>query len=119
MASIYYGPNRTALNFPNNEMLADIQSLAHARFAAGLGFFMTMAGLNDDGEETSIAYWLHPSIPLVFDYDVVDQYGNYVQPVEVDQNKQARMLSHVEEPLGVIAGFSPNGPFLPFKPIDN
>jgi hypothetical protein len=44
MARIIYGPHQAILHFDTNESVADIQSVAHRRFCAGQGFFMTMAG---------------------------------------------------------------------------
>jgi hypothetical protein len=114
MPSLTYGPQQVVLQFPTNEALADIQSLSHSRFSAGLGFFMTMY---NGGTEVTDAFWMHPSIPLVFHYDVRDVTGEYLPTLEVDQEKQSRMLRQIEEPLGIISGFEPGGgPRLPFAP---
>lgn len=116
MPVIYYGPNQAAIGFPANQDLADFQAAVFERFAAGSGFFLTTAGRSDRGEEKVTSYWMHPSIPLIFAYDPEDEYGNYPPPVDLDRDKVDRMVGHMAAPLGVIAGFGPEGPFLPFAP---
>jgi hypothetical protein len=88
----------------------------HARFLSDLGFFMTLAGRNDNGEETSTSYWMHPSIPLQFQYDVRDEYDEYIDMVAIDDDLVQRDLGGLDKPLGFIIGFSSDGPYMPFAP---
>lgn len=116
MARIIYGPNQTVLNFDDNRMVAHIQALTHARFMTGLGFFMTLCGSNDDGEQGTAAHWFHPEMALRFEYDVVGDFGEYVDPISIDQEFVDRNLGYLDAPLGFIGGFDANGPYLPFAP---
>jgi hypothetical protein len=117
MPRIIYGPQQAILHFDCNESVADIQSVAHRRFSEGKGFFMTMAGnAADTGDAPITAHWFHPSIPLVFEYDVLDDTGAYRLPLELDQDKIDRCVGFCDEPLGMISGFTEVGPYLPFAP---
>lgn len=119
MARIVYGPQQVVLNFngpTGNKSVAEIQSIAHKRFSTGQGFFMTMAGETDDGEPSVTGYWLHPSIPIIFQYDAIDESDDYLLPIEVDQELVDRYIGFCDEPLGVIIGFGSDGPWLPFAP---
>lgn len=116
MARLIYGAQQRALTFPNNEFVALVQTVTHHRFASGRGYFLTLAGTDDSGQDDTTSYWVHPSIPLVFEYDVADDSDNYLPTIEVDQELVARVLRHLDDPLGFVAGFGDEGPNFPFAP---
>lgn len=72
MSTLIYGPNQVRLTFAGH-FLANLQAATNRRFADGRGYFFTMAGTGDDGQDICASYWIHPSIPLAFDYDTEDE----------------------------------------------
>ena len=87
MSILAYGPNQTRLTFEGgNDFLACLQTATNRRFADGRGYFLTMAGRGDDGQDICVSYWMHPSIPMMFVYDTEDETGEPPQTVDVTED---------------------------------
>ncbi len=116
MSTLFYGPAQVRLNFgPSNSLLAHLQVATVRRFSEGRGFFLTMAGHRDDGQETSASYWLHPSIPLLFDYDTENDEGERPEQIEIDVEVVESFLNVMDRPIGVLWGFdNDEGRWTPF-----
>lgn len=116
MSALIYGPSQVRLNFgPSNYLLAHLHVAIARRFAEGRGFFLTLSGHRDDGQETSMSYWLHPSIPLLFDYDTENDEGERPEQIEIDADAVESFLSVMDRPIGVLWGFDiDEGRYVPF-----
>lgn len=99
MATLRYGDHELPLSFTNH-FLAHLQSAAFRRFAKKGGFFLT-GTYDSDGEPITVSHWVHPGIPLVFIYDVHDDSGSEIPPVELDHKLIEDMLEAMERPVGV------------------
>ena len=84
-----------------NELLAHLQAAVHRRFRMAGGFFLTGTHKDDDGNDVTASYWLHPSIPLSLVYDVRDDDGNRVPPIQVDFDRVDAILDAMARPAGV------------------
>jgi len=105
MSAIIYGSSQVRLNFgPNHYLLAHLQAATATRFAEGRGFFLTLSG-HDDGQETSMSYWLHPSIPLLFAYDTENDEGERPEQIVIEAQHVEALLSAMDRPIGVLWGF--------------
>lgn len=116
MPALIYGPQQARLSFDGgNFFLAHLQVATQRRFADGHGYFLTGAGRNDDGREVSTSHWIHPGIPLTFDYDTEDITGERPAPIEIDEKNVEALLGVMDRPLGVLTGFDPErGIVIPF-----
>lgn len=116
MSTIFYGLAQVRLDFgPNHDLLAHLQVATARRFAEGRGFFLTLSGHNDDGQETSMSYWLHPSIPLLFAYDTENDEGERPEQIEINDEDVEALLSVMDRPIGVLWGFDiDKGRYIPF-----
>ena len=68
-AVIHYGNTGQKISMGNNVWLMLIQQVTLARFSDNEGFYLTVVGASDDGDAMKSSYWLHPSIPLHFQFD--------------------------------------------------
>lgn len=116
MPALLYGPNQVRLSFDGgNWFLAHLQVATQRRFADGRGYFLTGAGRNNDGLDVSTSHWIHPSIPLTFDYDTEDVTGERPAPIEIDEENIEVLLGVMDRPLGILTGFDPErGIVVPF-----
>lgn len=116
MSALIYGSSQVRLNFgPNHYLLAHLQAAIARRFMEGRGFFLTMSGHRDDGQESSISYWLHPSIPLLFDYDTENDEGERPEQIEIKADVVDSLLGVMDRPIGVLWGFDVDeGRWVPF-----
>ena len=82
------------------EQIATLHIAAIRRFRQGGGFPATFVGYDDDVNRDPAGHrtvWLHPSMPVVFDY------GTDYEPVEIDEARVARALEQMDSTeLGVI-----------------
>ncbi|BCP04617.1 hypothetical protein [Mycobacterium paraintracellulare] len=116
MSALVYGPSQVRLNFGQNHyLLAHLQVATARRFAEGRGFFLTLSGHDDDGRESSVSYWLHPSIPLLFAYDTENDEGDRPEQIVINAEHVESFLSVMDHPLGVLWGFDVDeGRYVPF-----
>jgi hypothetical protein len=116
MATLFYGPLPTVINITGgNDFLAALQVATVRRFVeTGRGFALTLGGTSDDGERAVASHWLHPAIPMTFKYDAEDEYGEQPKTVIVHDDTVEALLEVMDRPLGVLWGFSQDGPYLPF-----
>jgi hypothetical protein len=103
LATLSCGDRELPLTF-TNESLAHLQAAVHRRFKKAGGFFLTGTYTNDDGNDVTASYWLHPSTPLVFEYDVRDDTDERVPPVELDFAQVDAILDAMARPVGVHDG---------------
>jgi hypothetical protein len=82
------------------QQIATLHVATIRRFRRGLGFPATLVGFEDDIDKAPAGYrtvWLHPSIPIVFDY------GTDYQPVEIDESRVALLVEQMDSTeLGVV-----------------
>jgi hypothetical protein len=82
------------------DQIATLHIAAIRRFRQGLGFPVTFVGFQDDHDRRPAGHatvWLHPSMPVVFDY------GTDYEPVEVDDAQVDRAMKEMDaSELGVI-----------------
>jgi hypothetical protein len=116
MSALLYGSNQVRLTFDGgNFFLAHLQAATQRRFADGGGYFLTGAGWNDDRRQVSSSHWIHPSIPLRFDYDTQDITGERPAPIEISEETVEVLLGAMDRPIGVITGYdAERGILLPF-----
>lgn len=116
MSALIYGAQQARLNFgPSNNLLAHLQVATARRFAEGRGFFLTLSGHRDNGDETSVSYWLHPSIPLMFDYDTENDEGERPAQIEIKADVVESFLSVMDRSIGVLWGYDVDeGRYVPF-----
>jgi hypothetical protein len=103
LAKLRCGDRELPLTF-TNETLAHLQAAVHRRFRMAGGFFLTGTRSDDEGNEVTTSYWLHPSVPLSFEYDVRGDDGERVPPVELDFNQVDAILDAMARPVGVHDG---------------
>ncbi len=99
MARLRCGDHELPLTFTNH-FLAHLQVAVHRRFAKSDGFFLT-GTYENDGEQITVSHWLHQSIPLAFIYDVHDDSGSPIPPIELDHKEIDDILDAMERPVGV------------------
>lgn len=118
MAKLVYGSTQVNITFGHsNWFLSHLQAATQHRFAKGQGYFFTMAGTDDNGEDVSVSYWINPSIPLLFVYDTEDETGERPETVEVKEESVQTLLDAMDRPLGVLWGYyssTGDGKSLPF-----
>lgn len=100
MATLHCGDKKLPLTF-TNEFLAHLQVAVNRQFKDSAGFFLTGTYTNADGTEVTASHWVHPSTPLAFEYDVRDDAGNRISPVELDHAQIDAMLDAMARPVGV------------------
>jgi hypothetical protein len=99
LATLRCGEQDLPLTF-TNQFLAHLQVAVHRRFAHGGGFFVT-GTYPHDGQEATVSRWLSPSTNLVFAYDVRDESGERLPPVELDHKQIDAMLEAMDRPVGI------------------
>lgn len=117
MSTLLYGPSPVALNFTGNHFLAHLQAATLRRFEQGRGYFITLAGTNDQGQNITVSHWIHPSVRLSFSYETEDEYGNAPKTIELEDDQVDALLEAMDRPFGVLWGFSAeHSHYLPFAP---
>jgi hypothetical protein len=100
LATLRYGDRELPLEFTNH-FLAHLQAAVYWCFKKDEGFFLTGTYRNTDGNDVTVSHWLHPSAPLEFEYDVRDDSGDRLPPVELDHREIDAILDAMSRPLGV------------------
>lgn len=100
MATLVCDDRELPLQFTNH-FLAHLQVAVFRRFKKSGGFFLTGTYQNDDGREVTVSHWVHPHSQLQFCYDVRDDSGERVAPVELDHKEIEAILDAMDRPLGV------------------
>ncbi len=100
LATLRYGDRELPLEFTNH-FLAHLQAAVYRYFQEAGGFFLTGTYRNADGKDVSVSHWLHPCAPLQFEYDVRDENGDRLPPVELDHKELDAILDAMSRPLGV------------------
>lgn len=100
MATLRCGDRELPLQFTNH-FLAHLQAAVHRRFTKSGGFFLTGTYRNDDGNDVTVSHWVHPLTALEFQYDVRDDSGERLAPVELDHKEIDSILDAMSRPLGV------------------
>jgi len=100
LATLRCGEQDLPLTF-TNEFLAHLQVAVHRRFAHAGGFFVTGTHPVSDGHEATVSYWLGPTTPLVFSYDIRNESGERIPPVTLDHEEIEAMLEAMDRPVGV------------------
>lgn len=99
MATVSSGGQVLPTTFTNH-FLAHLQVATAHRFDEGRGFFLTVS-VDDDATQRTVSHWLHPSIPVVFSFDVSDDSGDRVAPVTLDHKEIDAISAQMELPTGV------------------
>lgn len=73
MGRLLYGTPPSSHHF-DDRVLAHLQTVITSRFRRGEGFLLTIEG---DGETLRTELWLHPTLPLRYEYD---------EPVAIELN---------------------------------
>jgi hypothetical protein len=73
-----------------NHFLAHLQVAVHRRFKKAGGFFLTGTVTNADGKDVTVSHWLNRFAPLEFEYDIRDDNGDRIAPVELDPKERSR-----------------------------
>ena len=107
MAALVIGDSQVRLVFPNgNRLLSGIQVASRRRFADGKGgFYITMAGHDEAGRRFRRSYWIDPSMPLIFDYDLEDDTGEPIPSVDVREQDVKVLLEAMDRSSGILWGF--------------
>jgi hypothetical protein len=100
LATLRCGDKELPLTFTNH-FLAHLQAAVHRRFKKSGGFFLTGTYTNSDGREVTVSHWVHPSEALTFEYDVRDEAGDRVPPIELDFKEVDEILDAMARPVGV------------------
>jgi hypothetical protein len=100
VATLHCGDRELPLTF-TNESLAHLQAAVHRRFRMAGGFFLTGTYTDDDGNDVTVSHWLHPTAQLSFHYDVRDDGGDRISPVELDYERVDAILDAMARPVGV------------------
>lgn len=100
LATLRCGERELPLQF-TNYFLAHLQAAVHRRFKKAGGFFLTGTYRDNDGADVTVSHWVHPLIPLEFQYDVRDDSGDRLPPVELDHKEIDAILDAMDRPIGV------------------
>jgi hypothetical protein len=100
LATLRCGERDLPLTF-TNEFLAHLQVAVHRRFAHAGGFFVTGTYPDGKGNNATVSHWLSSATALVFTYDVADESGELIGPVELNQKEIDAMLEAMDRPVGV------------------
>jgi hypothetical protein len=84
-----------------NHFLAHLQVAVHRRFKKAGGFFLTGSVTNADGKDVTVSHWLNRFAPLEFEYDIRDDTGDRIAPVELDPKEIEAILDAMDRPGGV------------------
>lgn len=103
MATLRCGEKELPFTF-TNKSLAHLQVAVHRRFKKAGGFFLTGTYTDSDGNDITASVWIHPSAALTFEYDVRDDEGQRVPPVELDFDRVDAILDAMARPVGVHDG---------------
>jgi hypothetical protein len=100
LATLRCGDRELPLKF-TNYFLAHLQVAMHRRFKKAGGFFLTGTYQDADGKDVTISHWVPRTGELVFEYDVRDENGDRLPPVELEPKELERILEAMERPAGV------------------
>ena len=100
MATLRCGQEELPLQF-SNVFLAHLQVAAQKRFLRGGGFYLTGTYQDSGGKEVTSSRWLHAGMALEFVYDVRDDSGDRLPPVQLDDGQVDAMLAAMDRPVGV------------------
>ena len=100
MATLRCADRALPLKFTNH-FLAHLQVAVHRRFKKSGGFFLTGTYTNDDGDDVTASHWLDRTTPLAFEFDVRDEKGDRLPPVELDPKEVDAILDAMDRPIGV------------------
>jgi hypothetical protein len=84
-----------------NHFLAHLQVAVHRRFKKARGFFLTGTYTNDDGKDVTVSHWLARTTLLAFEFDVRDENGDHLPPVELDPKEIDAIMDAMDRPVGV------------------
>ena len=68
-------------------------------------FYITMPGHDEAGRRFRRGYWIDPSVPLIFDYDLEDETGEPIPPVDVREQDVKVLLEAMDRSSGILWGF--------------
>jgi hypothetical protein len=100
MATLRCADRELPLTFTNH-FLAHLQVAVHRRFKKAGGFFLTGTITNGDGKDVTVSHWVNRFTPLEFEYDICDDNGDRIAPVELDPKKTDAILDAMDRPGGV------------------
>lgn len=100
MATLRCADRELPLKF-SNHFLAHLQVAVHRRFKKAGGFFLTGTVTNAAGEEVTVSHWLDRSTALSFEYDIRDDSGDRIAPVELDPKEIDAIMDAMDRPGGV------------------
>ncbi len=100
MATLRCGDRELPLKFTNH-FLAHLQVAVHRRFKKAGGFFLTGTYTNADGVDVTVSHWLARTTVLEFEFDVRDENGDRLPPVELDPKEIDAILDAMDRPIGV------------------
>jgi len=100
LATLRCGERELPLKFTNH-FLAHLQVAVHRRFERPGGFFLTGTYTNGDGKDVTVSHWLDRTASLSFEYDVRDDSGDRVPPVELNPKEIDAILDAMDRPVGV------------------
>jgi hypothetical protein len=100
MATLRCADRELPLKFTNH-FLAHLQVAVHRRFKKAGGFFLTGTMTNAAGEDVTVSHWLDRSTALSFEYDIRDDNGDPIAPVELDPKQIDAILDAMDRPGGV------------------
>src|ERR1700736_6523634 len=100
MATLRCADRELPLKF-TNRFLAHLQVAVHRRFKKAGGFFLTGTVTNADGKDVTVSHWLNRFTPLEFEYDIRDDNGDRIAPVELDPKEIDAILDAMDRPGGV------------------
>ncbi len=105
-AIIHYGNTGQRIGMGNNRWLMLIQQVTLERFSDNEGFYLTVVGRSGDGAAMKSSYWLHPSIPLHFEFDPDEEQ------LTVDAEAIATWVKVSRSDLGMIIGELDQMPYM-------
>jgi hypothetical protein len=100
LATLRRGDEELPLTFTNH-FLAHLQVAVHRRFKKAGGFFLTGTYADGDGKDVTVSYWVDPTTALAFEYDVTDENGERMTPVELDFGEVDAIMDAMARPVGV------------------
>jgi len=105
MAALVIGDSQVRLIFPNeNRLLSGIQVASPSlRWWQRLSTSLCLAMTRRAGD--SAGYWIDPSVPLIFDYDLEDETGEPIPPVDVREQDGKVLLEAMDRSSGILWGF--------------
>jgi hypothetical protein len=99
MATLRCADRELPLKFTNH-FLAHLQVAVHRRFKKA-GGFLTGTVTNAANDDVTVSHWLDRSRALSFEYDIRDDNGDPIAPVELDPKQIDAIPDAMDRPGGV------------------